>query len=48
MAELTKRYECTEKFVRLSLHGERHSERAELIRKDYERMCKKVEMALAE
>lgn len=48
ISELAKRYKCTDRFVRLSLRGERSSERAELIQKDYKELTQKVESALSE
>lgn len=48
VSELAKRYECTKVFVRLSIKGERTSERADNIRKDYLKLTKKVDKVLTE
>ncbi len=48
VAELAKRYECTDRFVRMSLRGERTSERADNIRRDYKKLTEKVEKVLTE
>lgn len=43
VAKLADRYDCTVRFVRMSISGERDSAKAELIKKDYVKLMKEVQ-----
>jgi len=43
---LSKKYDVTKRFVTMALRGDRNSETAGHIKKDYKRLVKRVESAL--